>query len=140
MNELAREHEEDRVAVSAVDPMDAISGVVGSPVYSAHHRFPGLRLGLHRAMSVTSHALSVSRFYFGVEPKVIVDVVAHPERYRTEIAAKRAFFAEQGWRYVLVADDMDEDEVRRQLTPARAVAPGRPPRTTAARRPRTRRA
>ena len=137
MNTVEREHAEAQVALGELD--DEISRAVGSRVYSSRHRFRDMRMGVHQAVTVSSSALAVSRFYFAVQPQVVVDIVEHPDRFEREIAVKRAYCARVGIKYVLVTDDGDEETVRRQLTPERAV--GSKPRTTAdkpVRRPRTR--
>lgn len=134
MDTLSLERQEAEVAAAAREPGDTISIAVGSNAYSTHHRFNDLRMSVFRTMTMSSSALTVSRFYFGLEPKVVVDIVEHPERFKPEIAAKRQYCADRGYRYVLVPDEYDEDAVREQLRPKRlaATAPAnaRKPRTT----------
>lgn len=134
MDTLGQERQEAEVAFAARNPADPISTVVGSPLYSAHHRFSDLRMDV-----MASGALGVSRFYF--QAGVVVDIVEHPRRFQAEIARKRAYCKAHELRYVLVTDAFDDESVREQLQPARS-RPGVRPRTTAdvkpVRKPRTR--
>jgi hypothetical protein len=135
MDTLSHERQEAEVAFAARNPSDPISTVVGSPLYSAHHRFPDLRMDV-----MASGALGVSRFYF--QAGVVVDIIEHPRRFQAEIARKRQYCKEHGLRYVLVTDAFDDEGVRKQLEPARVRPTGSRPRTTAdakpVRKPRTR--
>lgn len=130
--------ERDEHAIALASPSDVISDIVGSPVYSARHRFADLRMTMFGTGRMASDGLAVSRFYFGVQPMVAVDIIEHQERFKAEIAAKRAYCAEHGIRYALVAEPFDDDGVRQQLTPIRRTT--NRPRTAPAKRPRTRKA
>jgi hypothetical protein len=137
MDNLVRERAEAEVAISERGPEDPISIVVGSALYSVHHRFPDLHMDLPSSSAMRGGGLHVSRFYFNV--KVVVDIIEHPERVGREIAAKRAYCARKGLRYVLVSTNFDDEGVRSQLAPVRL--PASKPRTTASRpvsKPRTR--
>ncbi len=139
MDTLTRERHEAEVAMAARQPTDPISSAVGSSLYSAHHRFPDLRVSLYQQLAMKGGGLAVSRYYFAT--KVVVDVIRQPLRFQKEIAAKRAYCAQKGLRYVLVSDEFDDEGVRSQLSPVRASATR--PRTTTTckpRRPRTRKA
>jgi hypothetical protein len=132
---------------NAVDP---VSAVIGSPAYSSNHRFPGLRPALEQAYM--SGALAVSRFYFGVTPKVAVDVVPLKKRGTIEVVTKRAYCEREGILYVLLEDIYDGASVATALgqrhaprahaagpvttatAPSKPAAPAKPARQ---RRPRT---
>jgi len=138
MDTLTRERHEAEVAMAARPHSDAISTAVGSPLYSTHHRFTDLKVDVYQQMSMKGGGLAVSRYYFMA--RIVVDVIRQPLRFQKEIAAKRAYCARKGLKYVLVADEFDDESVRQQLSPVRA--PASRPRTTATakpRRPRTRR-
>ena len=135
MNDLTRERVEAEVAISERGPEDPISIVVGSALYSVHHRFPDLHMDLASSSAMRGGGLHVSRFYFNA--KVVVDIIEHPERVGREIAAKRTYCAGKGLRYVLVSTNFDDEGVRSQLAPVRL--PTAKPRTTATvQKPRTR--
>jgi hypothetical protein len=89
--------------------------VIGVFVYANNHLFPDLRTPSWRNVSVTAHGLAVSRYYFSARPPVAVDVLPQPKRAKNEIAAKRAYCKRNGIRYVVVADNYDDQGVREQL-------------------------
>ena len=120
MNDLARERAEAEVAISERQPDDPISVVVGSALYSVHHRFPDLHMDLSSSSAMRGGGLHVSRFYFNA--KVVVDIIEHPGRVVREIAAKRDYCARKGLRYVIVTTNFDDEGVRSQLAPVRLPA------------------
>lgn len=131
LTEAERERIELENADAQRNPADAISMAVGQSVFAHNHRFPELRARAWRDANVTSSGLTVSRFYFGARPQVVVDIVAQPVRAKIAIRAKRAYCAEHGIRYVLVPDAYADEAVREQLQAfARPApkAPGKPPR------------
>lgn len=107
------ERQEAEIALAERQQVDAISDVVGSGVYSARHRFQDLREALFE--EARHGSLAVSRFYFSVDPRVVVDIEPKPGMVAREIAAKRAYCERNGIRYVLIADPFDDVGVRAQL-------------------------
>lgn len=79
---------------------DEISAVIGSPHYAERYYPDGLK-----AVTVGPHSLdlvSVSRFYMGAKPPVVVDFEPSPLEGKFWLEEKQKFFWERGIVYVAV--------------------------------------
>lgn len=89
--------------------LDIISQALGSGVFVHNHRFGDLYIVT--AMG-RSPRLSVSRYYWNLEPPVAVDMARDLKFAETEVEAKQVYFAAQNIRYVLARDEWDEAAIR----------------------------
>lgn len=110
-------------------PLDVISMGLGGDVFVRHHRFGDLYITTPMGRSPR---LSVSRYYWGLNPPVAVDFFKEIKRGRPEYDAKRAYCARLGIRYILAQDEWDEDAVARPAS--EPDAPPAKPLLTAPRR------
>jgi hypothetical protein len=99
---------------------DAISTAVGSSQYVRSHRYGDLcfQTSLGR-----SPRLAVSRYYWDLEPPVVVDFRRELRYGQLEVDTKQAYFREHGIRYYLASDEWDEDAIRSTPTSSDAAVP-----------------
>ena len=128
----------DSVESEAFEPrplpreVDLVSEQIGSPVYVQNHR-----IDLHLPTPVgLSPRLTVSRFYWNVEPPVAVDFRGELRAGDEEIAAKQAWFAARDIRYLLVQDEWDEEAVLIGTPVISRPAIGAPPEPTPVQKPK----
>lgn len=101
---------ESRPATRQADPIDL---AVGHHAFVVRHRFD-----VHVQTKIgPGPRLSVSRFYWAATPPTAVDFVRDLRggalySVEQEIAAKRSYFEAAGIRYVIAADEFDEDCIR----------------------------
>ncbi len=81
--ELAEPHPRER-------PIDAVSLALGSATFVRSHRFGDLHVPTPAGRSPR---LAVSRYYWELEPPVVVDFRREIRRGPAEVAAKRAYCA-----------------------------------------------
>jgi hypothetical protein len=100
---------------------DILSEAIGSAAFVVHHR-----LGIYLTMGtgLRSPRLAVSRYYFDATPPTAVDFVRELRFAEAEVAAKRAWCAERGIRYLLAIDEFDEDAPRRPASAPLAGSAG----------------
>lgn len=117
-------------------PPDSVSQAVGSAVFVRSHRFAELYI---EGSMGRSPRLPVSRFYWDLEPQVVVDFKREVKRGPAEVAVKRAYCEKHGIRYLLVSDEFDAEGITEALaptTPTTEAVEAQKPRTAPRRRRR----
>lgn len=92
--------------------LDAVSEILGSGVYIRSHR---TALQIEISPGYLSSRITVSRYYFQLEPPVAVDFLKEI-RSKRELEAKRAYFDAQSIRYVVTVDEWDGEAVEAAIT------------------------
>ena len=95
--------------VPAPRPVDIISAALGADIFVRNHRFGTLYI---QTPMGRSPRLTVSRYYWNVDPPVAVDFVKEVKRGEAEVEAKREYCAARGIHYILAVDEWDEDAIR----------------------------
>jgi hypothetical protein len=107
--------QDERVEQRAPEsPPDPISQALGAKVFVRNHRLGNLHIATPMGRSPR---LSVSRFYWDLDPQIVVDFFKELKRGKAEYEAKKAYCAERGIRYILAADEWDEEAVRGRMEP-----------------------
>lgn len=95
---------------------DGIGIAVGSTHYVTNHRFPDLYISTDGGRTPR---LSVSRYYWDLEPPVAVDMLRNIKYGEMEIAFKKQYFKDRDMYYIWVKDDWDGERAEQQLTALR---------------------
>lgn len=134
---------EEAEAPPRIEVADPVSQALGQKAFVRSHRID-LQLDMHPGRSPR---LSVSRYYWDAEPPIAVDFVREIRHGKREVDAKRAYCRQRNIRYLLLANEFDEEGVRGKTAPlsspdeapAEPTGAPRPPQTATTRRNPTKR-